>query len=166
MSIRCGRVVQTLLHARGYLDTKIASRNIPVAPLPVWVATACVGRTFLSDAFDLSVALWTSHTLWAATSRVGRTFLSGAFDLSVALWTSHTLWVATSCVGRTFLSDAFDVSVALWTSHTLWVALPVWVGHSCPTPLILSYSGTVPSLVEPERFTQAQMFTRHRSLYG
>src|SRR4051812_38890482 len=42
--------------------------------------------------------------------------------------------------------------------------LPVWVGHSCPTPLILSYSGTVPSLVEPERFTQAQMFTRHRSL--
>jgi hypothetical protein len=119
MSIRCGRVVQTLLHARGYLDTKIASRNIPAAPLPVWVATACVGRTFLSDAFDLSVALWTSHTLWVATSCVGRTFLSDAFDLYVALSTSHTLWAATAFVGRTFLSDAFD----LW-AHSRAVAIP------------------------------------------
>jgi hypothetical protein len=127
--------------------------------------TARVGRTFLSDAFDLSVALWTSHTLWVATSCVGRTFLSDAFDLYVALSTSHTLWAATAFVGRTFLSDAFDLSVALWTSPC-GSPLPVWVGHSCPTPFILSYSGTVPSLVEPERFTQAQMFTRHRSLYG
>jgi hypothetical protein len=81
-------------------------RHCPCAsPLPF------VGRTFLSDAFDLSVAVWTSHTLWVATACVGRTFLSDAFDLSVALWTSHTLWVATAHVGRTFLSDAFDLEL-------------------------------------------------------
>src|SRR4051812_47954566 len=59
MSIRCGRVVQTPLHARGYLDTKIASRNVPAAPLPVWVATACVGRHCLCGS---PLPVWVGHS--------------------------------------------------------------------------------------------------------
>jgi hypothetical protein len=38
-------------------------------------------------------------------------------------------------VGRTLLSDAFDVGLILLLP--LGLNLPVWVGHSCPTPLTL-----------------------------
>jgi hypothetical protein len=43
-------------------------------------------------------------------------------------------------VGRTLLSDAVDLGVALALAVDSGVGLPVWVGHSCPTLLLLGLS--------------------------
>jgi hypothetical protein len=68
-----------------------------------------VGRTLLSDAFDVGVDLAAAVGVEAA--RVGRTLLSDAFDVEVDL--AVAVGVEAARVGRTLLSDAFDVGVDL-----------------------------------------------------
>jgi hypothetical protein len=91
-----------------------------------------VGRTLLSDVFDVAVILllplglnlpvWVGHS--CPTSLTLRLILLLPLGLNLPVWVGH------SC--PTPLTLRFDLALAVG------LKLSVWVGHSCPTPLTLS----------------------------
>jgi hypothetical protein len=104
-----------------------------------------VGRTFLSDAFDLDLPGLT------------RVFLSEFFDVD--------LWVAVTASPPIAVDYA---STLVWRVS----ALPVWVGHSCPTllMLILPVDSNIPTPTGGDAVTATHKSTSknfgHRSLPG
>ena len=82
-----------------------------------------MGRTLLSDAFDVGAGL----AVDVEVACVGRTLLSDAVDPGVGVVFAVDVGVAS--MGRILLSDAFALGVVL----ALVVELQVRDGHSCPS---------------------------------
>jgi hypothetical protein len=105
-----------------------------------------VGRTLLSDAFDLGVEV--AVALAVAVGSVDRTLLSDAFDLGVEV--AVALGVAVGSVDQTFLSAAFNFEVEIDFGHgtgpiELFSSNPTQpnpkpVGQECPTHTSIAYT--------------------------